>query len=44
MRRAETEFVRRLIAELETGALWPDQATLQALAERQQRGGGDAVR
>jgi hypothetical protein len=41
LRRAEVEFVRRLIADLEAGELWPDAAILQALAAQQgERGGG----
>jgi DNA-binding PadR family transcriptional regulator len=43
MRRAELDFVRRLIAELESGELWPDAATLEALAARQRERGGGAV-
>jgi hypothetical protein len=40
MRRAEIDFVRRLIADLEAGELWPDAATLEALvAEQRERGG-----
>ncbi len=42
LRRAEVDFVRRLIADLEAGELWPDAATLQALAAQQrERGGGE---
>jgi DNA-binding PadR family transcriptional regulator len=43
MRRAELEFVRRLIADLEEGGLWPDAATLEALAERERARGGGTV-
>jgi DNA-binding PadR family transcriptional regulator len=43
MRRAELDFVRRLLADLEEGKLWPDEATLQRLAERDRQRGGDAV-
>jgi DNA-binding PadR family transcriptional regulator len=41
IRRAEVDFVRRLIDDLETGGLWPDTATLEALvAQQRERGGG----
>jgi DNA-binding PadR family transcriptional regulator len=43
MRRAELEFVRQLIADLEEGGLWPDAALLQALAERERARGGGTV-
>jgi DNA-binding PadR family transcriptional regulator len=43
MRRAELEFVRQLIADLEEGGLWPDAALLQALAERERERGGGTV-
>ena len=33
MRGGELDFVRRLIADLEAGGLWPDAATLEALWE-----------
>jgi DNA-binding PadR family transcriptional regulator len=42
IRRAELQFVRGLIRDLEEGGLWPDEATLKAIAEwERQRGGGD---
>jgi DNA-binding PadR family transcriptional regulator len=42
IRRAELEFVRGMTRDLEAGELWPDQAVLEALAERErQRGGGE---
>ncbi|MDQ6744119.1 MAG: PadR family transcriptional regulator [Candidatus Dormibacteraeota bacterium] len=41
MRRAEVDFVRHLIDDLEAGGLWPDAATLEALvAQQRERGGG----
>jgi DNA-binding PadR family transcriptional regulator len=43
MRRAEVDFVRRLIADLEAGELWPDAATLEALAAQQRERGGETV-
>jgi hypothetical protein len=43
MRRAEIDFVRRLIADLEAGELWPDAATLEALAAEQRERGGRTV-
>jgi DNA-binding PadR family transcriptional regulator len=43
MRRAEVDFVRRLIADLESGELWPDAATLEALIAQQREIGGGAV-
>jgi DNA-binding PadR family transcriptional regulator len=43
MRRAELDFVRRLIADLESGELWPDAATLEAFAARQRERGGGTV-
>ena len=44
IRQAEVGFVRGLIADLEAGGLWPDAATLEALAARQrERRGGREV-
>jgi hypothetical protein len=43
MRRAEADFVRRLIEDLESGGLWPDEETLQALIEEQKKRGGDGA-
>ena len=43
MRAAELDFVRRLIADLEAGGLWPDAATLEALAAQQRERGGGTV-
>jgi DNA-binding PadR family transcriptional regulator len=43
MRRAEVDFVRRLIDDLEAGGLWPDAATLEALIAQQRERGGDTV-
>jgi DNA-binding PadR family transcriptional regulator len=43
MRRAELDFVRQLIADLESGELWPDAATLDALAAQQRERGGGVV-
>jgi DNA-binding PadR family transcriptional regulator len=43
LRQAELDFVRRLIADLEEGGLWPDAATMEALVAQQKERGGGAV-
>jgi DNA-binding PadR family transcriptional regulator len=43
MRKAELDFIRRLVADLESGELWPDAATMEALAAQQRERGGGAV-
>jgi DNA-binding PadR family transcriptional regulator len=37
MQRAELEWLRRVIADLRSGDLWPDAAALQALGEAMER-------
>jgi DNA-binding PadR family transcriptional regulator len=43
IRRAELDFIRQLVADLESGELWPDAATLEALAAQQRERGGGVV-